>query len=1507
MLKKILTVFLFIVCFSFQAFSWIRTPEAGRFYFYLFSPDLLSRGMGAGGTTNPSGIILNPASNGFVQNVTFEASYGLSPALIAGTQYYTGRENNEHFYDAGDFFLPFMVNGGFVIPSQYGNFTTYLSYMNMSNQEFKTILNLKDTLGYNNSDLGIGKIGAVYFNFSKEYEDNFSFGFGGNLKFSYNPLASSNKFDVGGGLDIGFIFRPDWQYIASKKTPWGIQDFEFSLALKEIGKPLINFANLDSSGNETWGWFPGFFTHTAGMSFNFYNDGSTYWKWLMDISTPFFQNLTFAMGTEVQIYKFLVLRGSYTFDLEGTLEYAKVIPQYEYMYNIYNFSFGLSFRFRSDFAKKQTKEQESANIQNVTQFSIDVGGRPYSEGFIFELGFSAKIGLKDTIPPKADSVQKDYYISPNNDGIQDKLRVDIKNIKEDRYIKYWKFEVKDKDGKVVRVIEGKEPRKETMKFEDVVKKYFAPRKGITVPNEIVWDGKNNSGEIVADGKYTFTFYAMDDNKNMKADGIFTGEAVVDNSVPLIKYNVVNKVFSPTGTGTKDTAIVDIEIVKKKVENILEPLPVLGLEKEEIKKNKELSNHDLKDIDAVKEKIDSQEIIVAKTEPKKPAAKTTKTDSTKTTAKSETVSVKDDATSDLAKLKNVKQLWHVDYLDASGKVVRSYVYDKLSKDTQAWDGKDNAGNKVPDGVYSIKFWSRSLGGTYWETIEPNFIIDTVPRPIEATVLDRAFSPGTKSPKSTIGFKFNVPITKGIQKWEYEISDKDNKVAKVFKGEGMPPVQFSWNGKTDGDATAAESIYKGKLTCYYENGQSPNGVTPTFILRTTPPKGDAAVNKDIFNPKNHDTKLRDVKITQSGSDEEEWFGYVTDVSGKKVKTFNWKNIPPKEIVFDGKGDNSKILPDGDYYYSIASTDIAGNYFESAKKKVKIFTEDTPVTVVNMYDSFNPKGDKKASPDVILSQVFEFGAKTIAENKLQSWELQIKDEKNNIAFSNKKTGELPKTFEWNGKNNSGLTCQDGDYTATLVVNFSASNSEAGSNSFSIKSVGPRITIKPSTNIFSPNADSNLDIFEIAQDGTQETQWEEYIYNSDNLLVWKNIYGGKPVAKEVWNGKDLNGNIQKNGNYRYVISATDNAGNLGKAESTVELKNVFTNAFVVLDNTMFSPTANGNPNTVKIRPIVNVKDDISSYKVDILNKDKKVVKTFTGEKTVPESVEWNGLDSTNKIAEDGSYAAKLQVIYRFGNKPEATTGEIILDKTAPKIDIDHKPELFSPDDDGIDDELTMKINAGDLSGIKNWKISILAPNGKFDFKTFSGTGKPAEAITWNGISNDGELVDSAEDYPVKVVSEDNVGNVLDKQADIINTDILVIKQPDGRLKIKISNINFKPDSAEMTDDQKNLNVLKKLTSKLKKFGSYKITVEGHANKFITGTYFEARAKDLSLKRAVTIANYLDKNGVSKSRMTIDGKGGEVPIYIPAAEKDMTAEQKEKNQLNLEKNRRVEFYLEKK
>jgi outer membrane protein OmpA-like peptidoglycan-associated protein len=233
--------------------------------------------------------------------------------------------------------------------------------------------------------------------------------------------------------------------------------------------------------------------------------------------------------------------------------------------------------------------------------------------------------------------------------------------------------------------------------------------------------------------------------------------------------------------------------------------------------------------------------------------------------------------------------------------------------------------------------------------------------------------------------------------------------------------------------------------------------------------------------------------------------------------------------------------------------------------------------------------------------------------------------------------------------------------------------------------------------------------------------------------------------------------------------------------------------------------------------------------------------------------------------------------------------------LEVSLEPIPFSPDNDGVADELFIGLSVKDVSPIQSWNFSIYDRNGIL-FNSFSGRGSPTERIIWDGRSSTGELVLAAEDYPFVFTATDALRNTREERG-IIPVDILVIRDGD-RLKIKISSITFAPNSPEVILDNsekglKNRSVLERLVEVFTKYGNYNILIEGHANN-VTGTQKEEVEElgPLSLARAREVRRALVSMGLGARRIEVDGKGGREMLF-PFSDTE-----------NNWKNRRVEFIL---
>jgi outer membrane protein OmpA-like peptidoglycan-associated protein len=284
------------------------------------------------------------------------------------------------------------------------------------------------------------------------------------------------------------------------------------------------------------------------------------------------------------------------------------------------------------------------------------------------------------------------------------------------------------------------------------------------------------------------------------------------------------------------------------------------------------------------------------------------------------------------------------------------------------------------------------------------------------------------------------------------------------------------------------------------------------------------------------------------------------------------------------------------------------------------------------------------------------------------------------------------------------------------------------------------------------------------------------------------------------------------------------------------------------------------------------------------------------PANIGWNGLSDAGAVRE-GLYTPTLTVNYLKGDTVTAEAAPILVNVTGPQLSFSYRPEYFSPDNDGVEDELFMNLAARSPSPIDSWSLEIREPEPPFQvFYRIAGRGSPAEIVRWDGRSNRGELVQAATDYPVRFSATDNLGNSSTIEARI-GIDVLVIRDGD-RLRIQVPSIVFRENAADFNgipDDRltNNRRVLRRIAEILNKFRDYRILVEGHANPvLLTSVEEREELQPLSEARAQAVVNMLIEFGVARARLSSVGMGGTRTV-VAHADRD-----------NWWKNRRVEFIL---
>jgi flagellar hook assembly protein FlgD/outer membrane protein OmpA-like peptidoglycan-associated protein len=1096
----------------------------------------------------------------------------------------------------------------------------------------------------------------------------------------------------------------------------------------------------------------------------------------------------------------------------------------------------------------------------------------------------------DLTEPSARIIPQDTIFSPNSDGNKEEIVLTVDGSREDT----WSGRLVTEAGTIVRSYSWS-----------------------GVPDKTIrWDGTAEDGTLMPDGTYELVLESTDRAGN---SGVSNRVVFELNTVETpIDLAAGDGAFSPNNDGRKDTITLlpDLEVEEgvdswelqitagdgstvKRFAGTGKAAPQLEWDgrTETGVRSDEGEYYALLTVtyeNGNVSKAASDRFVLDVTEP------------TVTTSSDFSIfSPNDDGNKDVITFRNDssrEEVWQADIMEvesggSTGRIVKSYSFQGKVPEQIVWDGRSDEKVMAPDGRYALQLRSTDPAGNSAESEKIFFAIDTEEKPVFLSAEYDAFSPNRDGVKDDIGFLPDLRNREGIVSWMLVVFPDNGGGADIvrrFAGNGVPSTRISWNGTTESGNRAPEGSYRAELTVVYRSGDEPTAATGRFVLDVTAPEAEISRDLSVFSP-NGDGRKDVVIFTQRTSEEDVWEGSVFDSSREVVKQFTWTGKAPAEFEWNGRKNDRKLATDGRYSYRLSSTDKAGNTGTSSAVTVSIDTRETPVYLSTDIEAFSPNGDGVKEGVSVVPRVKEPAG-------IESWKIEVSTAAGRVVKRTEGRRSVPDTITWKGKDDKEELLPDGQYNIALEVVYEHGNiATAKTGPVTLDTTPPTIRLNSEYVLFSPNGDNRKDSVPFEQSSSREELWTGKITNEEGEIVKTYTWKGR-AEPFAWDGTDELGNKVKNGEYTYSAASTDAAGNSVTATELVTVDNRYTYGFITINHYGFSPNGDNVLDTVILSPTVGLKDGIASWRVELIHGRNGLQKRFSGSASPPpRSISWDGKSESGRIIE-GTYTARFRIEYAKGDLVEVDTKPFELDISPPAVDVSFSPQPFSPDNDGVDDELKIGLSTEEASSVEEWTFRINDPTGR-RFYTFSGTDTPAEELIWDGKAYDGELVQSAEDYPYELYIKDSLGNA-DTSRGKISIDVLVIRE-DGKLKIRISSINFMPNRAELVtveqDEElyeKNNRVLDLLAEKLKKYNTYNIRLEGHAVSVYWDQPERAAREEkeelqpLSLARAESVKQALTQRGIAAGRMSVAGLGGTRPI-VPHGDLE-----------NRWKNRRVEFIL---
>jgi len=450
-------------------------------------------------------------------------------------------------------------------------------------------------------------------------------------------------------------------------------------------------------------------------------------------------------------------------------------------------------------------------------------------------------------------------------------------------------------------------------------------------------------------------------------------------------------------------------------------------------------------------------------------------------------------------------------------------------------------------------------------------------------------------------------------------------------------------------------------------------------------------------------------------------------------------PKSVIWNGVMDNGEVAPDGNYNYYMVATDDNGN---TAK------TNKYPVIVDNTAPEINlnqPSNEDK---------IFGEGAKTVFNvkqngSKETSWTGVFTNAKGDVVKTLSWTSSEPLSFNWNGTDDTNMPLPDGVYSYKISATDEAGNKSAPATIsniiFSAEKPATNITLSDSKYI-NPLLEGMKEIkFDVKipvpskESGNKLVGWSIVFLDSKGNTI-KTVSGtDNPPSTYIWNGIDDNGNIVADSN---SLQAKVTAKYLNGFETAPVKSPVFTldtkapKVTLSTNDKIFSPNGDENKDTLIISQKVE-KDEIGApidnWQGTITNSKGEVVKKFDFGEYLPETFVWDGLDSKNQLADDGTYKYTIFAMDKAGNSTTQVLDSIQLDNTGTDIVLTLNKVAFNPNRPA-DIRITPKSSKGNK--LNSFEVSILnATTGEEVWKQ-EGTTLP-DSWTWNGFDFTGKLCD--------------------------------------------------------------------------------------------------------------------------------------------------------------------------
>ena len=518
-------------------------------------------------------------------------------------------------------------------------------------------------------------------------------------------------------------------------------------------------------------------------------------------------------------------------------------------------------------------------------------------------------------PEVAVRKPESLMFSPNNDGVGDVLII----LQEDGTVeKEWNAVITDSKGKKVKTFSWKNQ----------------------APEDMLWDGTDDSGVQLPNGKYDYLISSTDEAGNKSKEYRVKGLRI-DAAAPGFKISAASDSFSPNADGVMDRleivpAYEQEELITKWSWSLADKTGVVrqqqGTSDEGLPEKIVLDGLNSTGLPLFPGRylfsmsvtypnswrpVAEKEVEIDIAAPRVEILPERLAFSPNGDGLGDTVSVRYKA--------NEPVTWEGSIIDMTGEVVLETDSARTTSRI-VWDGRAPDGTEIPDGEYLVLGVFTDLAGNVTFAEPFTFKIDR--RPVRTVLkVPGGFSPNGDGYEDELKIGIDSELYVDINEWKMVIIDDTGEALTTIRGRDTMPKSVSWDGMVaqEGNfAPALEGSYQAVLYVDYVKGDFVKAQSDLFVLDNKPPKIEMVVKTNPFAETDHGLE-GSVLISVNVEDNEDVSGWMLDVydkNGNVVRTYAGSGNPSGDITWSTAQNGIQLESGERYTINLRVTDMAGN---------------------------------------------------------------------------------------------------------------------------------------------------------------------------------------------------------------------------------------------------------------------------------------------------------------------------------------------------------------------------------------------------------------------------------------------------------------------------------------------------------------------------------------------------------------------------------------------------------